>query len=394
MIAHAYYDEDPRVRREAEALVAAGWPVEVFALRRPTDEAEGELRGVRIHRLPARRHQGARLGVYLAEYVAFFLRAAMAVTAAHRRRRLALVHVHTIPDGLVFAALPVKLAGVPVLLDFHEAMPEFFASRFPRAANAAVMAAMRLQERLAAAFADGVITVNRALAERLVRRGVWSSKITVIHNGPSAELFDAAARPVRRFMEDGTLRLIYAGALTPNYELDVLLQALGQLRRKRPELPLRVDVYGRGDSEPALHRLSGELGSNEIVHFHGRIPLEDVAAAIAASDIGLAPVRRNAQTELSLPGKILEYLRMGKPVVASDLATVTATFGPTGLSMYRGGDPSDLAAAILRIVDDPAAAARSAAVAKSRQAELGWDHEAVLYVALVERLVHGRTPVA
>ena len=41
----------------------------------------------------------------------------------------------SLPDFLVFAALPLKLAGVPVLLDLHEAMPEFFASRFPGASN-------------------------------------------------------------------------------------------------------------------------------------------------------------------------------------------------------------------------------------------------------------------
>ena len=37
MVVHAYYDEDPRVRREAEALVAAGHQVDVFALRREHD---------------------------------------------------------------------------------------------------------------------------------------------------------------------------------------------------------------------------------------------------------------------------------------------------------------------------------------------------------------------
>ena len=89
------------------------------------------MAGVNVRRLPVGRHQGAGLPVYLAEYGAFLVRALWAATRAHRRRRYALVEVHSLPDYLVFAALPMKLAGVPVLLDLHEAMPEFFGAGFP-----------------------------------------------------------------------------------------------------------------------------------------------------------------------------------------------------------------------------------------------------------------------
>src|SRR6476661_10167583 len=97
MIVHAYYEEDSRVRREAESLVARGRPVDVFALRRPRDEPTGVVDGVRVHRLDVQRHQGAGLGVYLREYLAFAARAALALARAHRRRRYGLVQVHTLP---------------------------------------------------------------------------------------------------------------------------------------------------------------------------------------------------------------------------------------------------------------------------------------------------------
>src|ERR1041384_1117703 len=115
MLTHSYYEEDPRVRREAESLVAAGRPVEVFGLRRPGDPPEGMVDGVRLHRLDVQRHQGAGLPRYLAEYAQFFVRATVAATAANRRARYALVHVHTLPDFLVFAGLHFRLAGVPLV---------------------------------------------------------------------------------------------------------------------------------------------------------------------------------------------------------------------------------------------------------------------------------------
>ena len=62
--------------------------------------------------------------------------------------------------------------------------------------------------------------------------------------------------------------------------------------------------------------------------FHGRIPIDDVPAAVAAADIGLAPTRRDPFTDLTLSTKVYEYAAMGKPVVASRLPMVVATFPP------------------------------------------------------------------
>ncbi|MGZ6312779.1 MAG: glycosyltransferase [Candidatus Limnocylindrales bacterium] len=273
IVTHSYYEEDPRVRRQAESLVAAGWAVDVYALRRAPDAPEGALEGVAIRRLDVQRHQGAGLGTYFAEYCAFFARATMALARAHRQRRYQLVQVATIPDWLVFAALPERLTGAPLVLDLHEAMPEFFRSRFPRAANPVAHGLLRLQERVSLAAATHLLTVNDALRERLLRLGVPRDRVTVILNSPSLARFDPAALPRREFMADGTLRLAYAGAVTPMYELDVALDGLARLRATRPSVRLALEVYGRGDSQPALERQAARLGLSDAVTFHGRIPL-------------------------------------------------------------------------------------------------------------------------
>lgn len=386
MIVHAYYEEDPRVRREAEALVARGRPVDVFALRRPGDAAEGIVGGVQVHRLDVQRHQGAGLGTYLREYLAFLFRAGWAVTRAHRRRRFAIVQVHTLPDFLVFAGLPLRMIGIPLVIDLHEAMPEFFRMRFPRASNPVVHRLLVLQERMSIALAGAALTVNDALAARLVAMGVPAAKVTVVLNSPSLVRFDPSAHPRRAFCADGTLRIVYAGALTPTYELDVAIEAVARIGAARPALPVSLEVYGRGDAEGPLRARADALGIGERVTFHGRIPIEDVPAAIAAADVGIAPTRRDPFTDFSLSTKIFEYGAMGKPVVASRLPLVERTFPPGSVAVYDPGDADALAAALLGIVDDPAA--REAAVERTmaRIRELSWEHEADRLMALVERL--------
>jgi glycosyltransferase involved in cell wall biosynthesis len=390
MVVHAYYEEDPRVRREAEAVRGTGREVDVFSLRRPGDEPDGELNGVRIHRLDVQRHQGAGIGTYLREYLAFMARTCVALTRAHRRRRYALVQVHTIPDALVFAALPLRLAGVPVIIDLHEAMPEFFRMRFPRASGRLAHAVLVAQERLSIAFASQAITVNDALGERLVGMGVPARKVHVVLNAPVLARFDPAAHPARPFMADGTLRLVYAGALSMVYELEVVLEALSVVRRERPGLPVTLELYGRDFAEVPLRGRVEALGLGEAVRFHGRIAIDDVPAALAAADIGLAPTRRTQFTDFSLSTKIFEYGAMGKPVIASRLPMVVATFPPGTVTTYPAGDAAALAAAITGLVDDPAAREAATAATLDLVTGLAWERVGVAYLALVASVARDR----
>ena len=187
-------------------------------------------------------------------------------------------------------------------------------------------------------------------------------------------------------MADGALRLVYAGAITPTYELDVAVEALAAISGRRPELAVALDLYGRGDSEPELRARAERLEIAHRLAFHGRIPIEDVPAAIAAADIGLAPTRRDEFTDFSLSTKIFEYGAMAKPVVSTRLPMVERTFAADSVATYAAADPADLASTILRLVDDPLE--REARVARTleRVRELAWDREAERYVGLIEQL--------
>jgi len=130
MLVYSFYENDNRVRRYAETLAARGDVVEVIALRRPHQSSEDLVRGVRVFRIQRReRNERGRLS-YISRLLLFFFRSAIFLSWRHLRNPYQLIHVHSVPDFEVFAALLPKLTGCKVILDIHDIVPEFYASKF------------------------------------------------------------------------------------------------------------------------------------------------------------------------------------------------------------------------------------------------------------------------
>jgi glycosyltransferase involved in cell wall biosynthesis len=384
MVVHAVYPGDPRIRRQTDALAAAGHQVDLFCLRgsgEVPEEADGPLR---IVRLPVNRAFTGFAG-HMAEYLAFAGMAAIRVTREHRRRRYRLVQVATVPDFLAFSAFPIKLTGVPLLLDLHEDMPEFFRDRFARPMLRPLQPVVTGASRASAAIADELITVHEPLRQLSIARGVPPDKITVVMNGADTRLFDPARHPRRGFMEDGELRLIHHSNLQRIYGLDVAVEAVARI--SQAELPLRLDVYGDGPYRSGVEAAIARTGTADYVHLNGRVPIDDLPRLLAGSDVGLVPSLPEPYLCYSLSTKLLEYAAMGLPIIASDLATFRAHFSDDAIRFVPGGDPAALAAAIGEVAADPPTATRLGAEARRQAAGYAWPLQAARYLELVERLI-------
>ena len=62
--------------------------------------------------------------------VGFLVRSSAALTGLHKRNRYDVIHIHNMPDFLVFAAWYPKLTGAKLILDIHDVVPELFANKF------------------------------------------------------------------------------------------------------------------------------------------------------------------------------------------------------------------------------------------------------------------------
>jgi Glycosyl transferase 4-like domain len=126
VVLYSCYLADPRPRRETEALAEAGMEADVICLRRDSSEPAFErVSGVNIHRV-ALSHQRGGHGGYIFRYGYFFLHAFWQLTLWSLRGDLKLVHIHNMPDFLVFSALVPRLRGAKILLDLHDPMPELY----------------------------------------------------------------------------------------------------------------------------------------------------------------------------------------------------------------------------------------------------------------------------
>ena len=398
LVVHSYVDEDPRVRRAARAAVAAGWHVSIISLQREGDPAEGELDGAKLYRQPVQRHQGAGISTYVVEYGRFAMLAARALLRIDREQRIDVVHANSVPDWLVFAALPLRRRHqIGLILDLHEASPELFRMRFARSSRSlltrvaarAMVSLVSFAERRSIAIADWVFVTAPRLRDRLVKIAPRRAEsVEVLLNVPETQRFAAAAAGDRTWMADGTLRLIYTGALTPIYEVDVIIRAVARLRTAPAPLPVHLVVAGRGDREPALRELTQELGVADAVEFLGRVPFEAVPALVRGADIALAPTRLDEFTDLSISNKVFEGMASGRLVLGTRLKTLDDLVPEASVARYTSGSADEAAAVIRRLAADPAErAGRVAAGLDAIRGGLSWEAAGAAYVQRLTALL-------
>ena len=390
MVVFAYYPHtETRVQRQAEALVDAGYAVDVICLRDRDERPREEYRGVEVHRLPVRVDKRS-LSRQLLAYLRFLMLATARVTKLQLLRPYRTVQVHNLPDFLVFSSLVPKLRGVPVILDLHDLMPEFFAGRFGPGRRRWLEALIRRQEGMACAFADHVITVSEGWRRALVGRGVPERKISVVMNVADERIF--ARRETRSAGEEATreFRLLYHGTVTHRYGLDLAIQAIELVRAEIPEIHLTI--LGRGDQMRALFALRRKLGLEAHVDLRDEFVLvQDLPGIVATADLGVVPYRNDVFTDGLLPTKLMEYAVLGIPCIAARTTAIEAYFRNAGVEFFVPGDAEDLADRIRELHRRPERLAELADRWPNFTRTYNWTRVGAEYVDLVRGLPSRRS---
>lgn len=385
MLAYTFYESDGRVMRYAEALAQAGAQVDAIVLGRVGQPREEWVHGVRVLRVQTREKNERGKFVYLTRILRFFFRSMAEVTRRNWHKRYDLIHVHSVPDFEVFAALVPKMVGAKLILDIHDIVPEFYAAKFGVGHDTAVFHALRIVERLSAAFADHVIAANDIWLEKIASRTTRRDRCSSFINYPDMSVF---REELRTRVDDGRFILSYPGTLNWHQGVDIAINAFNIAQRDAPGMEFHI--YGEGSAKDQIRRLIGELGLESKVHLHSPLPLREIAAVMANADLGVVPKRNDSFGGEAFSTKILEFMAVGVPLVVADTRIDRHYFNDTLLRFFKSEDVESLAEVLLDAYRDRARGAAMATNARAFVRENCWGIKKNDYLAVVRKLVNAR----
>ncbi|HET7604080.1 MAG TPA: glycosyltransferase [Gemmatimonadales bacterium] len=161
---------------------------------------------------------------------------------------------------------------------------------------------------------------------------------------------EVAATPVN---DDRNLshppQLIYAGRLSVEKGVPVLLEALHQLKSESLERCPMLTLAGDGPERSALQRLVGKLGLTEHVRFAGQLDRAGLAREFRAADLCVHPSHTEGYCKAWL-----DAMSQGLPVLTTNVGAAQAVVGETGERgwLVQPGDPAALRAMIRRALTD------------------------------------------
>jgi glycosyltransferase involved in cell wall biosynthesis len=380
---------ETRVGRQIDALADAGHEVDVICLREP-GELGFERRGPVTFRRLSVGHRRGSLARHLVEYVAFFVIVTLTLSARQIRRRYSVIQVNSVPDTLVFAAIVPRLLGARVVLGLHEPMPEFFASRFGVSHEHPMVRAVCRLEQASIRFADAAITCTTLMRDAFAARGARKDKLHVVHDGADERVFTADGYATGD-RSAGRFTLICHGTVEERYGLDTVIRAVALLR---PELPgLRFEIFGGGSYLPTLEELARELGVEDSIYFSRQfVPRSVLVGALAAADVGVVAMKRDAFRDLTLCGKLFDFITMGKPVIASRTRSVEEYFDDSCLRFFTSDDSSDLAGAIRDLHANPELRRDMVERAAVANEPYRWPHGRQRYLEIIEQEIERARP--
>jgi glycosyltransferase involved in cell wall biosynthesis len=382
MLAYSFYESDNRVMRYARALVERGDQVDVVALGSDEKQPAFEIvEGVNVHRLQSRQRNERNKYDYLYRLTKFCAKAGFFLSRLHLKNKFDLVHVHNVPDFLVFSAWLPKLTGAKIILDLHDILPEFFANKFRKPEDSFHVKLLKFVEWISVRFANHVIISNHLWFDKITARSVPQGKCSVFINYVDPDIFGC-----KRTRNDGKFIMLYHGGLQRHQGLDVAIRAFTKISLQKPEAVFHI--YGGGNMKPELQALAKELGLSDKVIFFESVTMRQIAGIVANADLGIVAKRADSFGNEAYSTKIMEFMASGVPVVVSKTKIDSFYFNDSAVRFFESGNENDLAAAMLDMMNHRALRENLVRNANAYVARNNWNVKKHEYTRLVDSLVY------
>jgi glycosyltransferase involved in cell wall biosynthesis len=341
-----------------------------------------DLPGLKLHRSwrpPFVRR--VRIGPSLAKVPLDLL---LALKALHVGLKWKFDYVHSHEEGGAIGLVLARLLRVPHLYDMHSSLPEQL-SNFKFSRSRLLLSAFRALERAMVKRSASVIVICRHL-EDLARAIAPGAHVVLIENAPGAggTAGAPASLDVRAAagVPPGAPIILYTGTFEAYQGLDLLFAAMRPVLAACPDARL-VMAGGHADQVERARREAERQGIAAATVFVGERPAGEIPAYLAAADVLVSPRSRGKNTPL----KIYQYLRSGKPIVATNLLTHTQVLD-SSVAELTDATADAFGAGILRVLRD-----REHGAALSRAAQALADTR-YTYEAYVEKTREALRPIA
>ena len=298
----------------------------------------------------------------------------LTLTALRRALSAKYDAVHSHEEGGLIGVALAALLRVPHLYDMHSSLPQQL-TNFAFTRSSVIRRAFAAIERIMIRGSRVVIVVCPSLQDT-VRDVDRDARTILIENAPGSsedQATAADAEAVRRtFGIDSSAPLVlYTGTFEAYQGLDLLFEAMAYVRRAKPDARLLL-AGGKPDQVEKARGQARAAGVEDGTIFAGERPSTEIPAYLLACDVLVSPRSRGTNTPL----KIYQYLRSGKPIVATRLLTHTQVLSDD-TAILTGSMPREFADGILVALTDPT---RAAAVGRQARelADTKYSYEAYL----------------
>jgi glycosyltransferase involved in cell wall biosynthesis len=281
--------------------------------------------------------------------------------------------VHSHEEGSWFGVILAGFLGVPHLYDMHSSLPQQL-TNFAYSRSRVVKAIFGWLERFVIRRSRVVIVICPQLED--VVRGIDTAVPAVlIENAPGSgdAPTEGSGLAVRRALgfEACAPLVLYTGTFEAYQGLDLLFDSMRIVLAARPETRV-VLAGGRPDQIEAARRQAVAAGIGAATIFAGQRPAEEIPAFLDAASVLVSPRSLGTNTPL----KIYQYLRSGRPIVATRLLTHTQVLDDE-VAFLTDATPGGFGEGILAALGDPERA-RAVGARARHLAETKYSYEAYL----------------
>ncbi|HVH26521.1 MAG TPA: glycosyltransferase family 4 protein [Vicinamibacterales bacterium] len=262
--------------------------------------------------------------------------------------------IHSHEEGGVIGVALAAAMRIPHLYDMHSSLPQQL-TNFAFSGSRALGQIFAVAERLMIRRSRVVIVICPSLAET-VRTIDPQARVVLIENAPGSsesEPTPEQAAAVRRSLgvDAVTPLVLYTGTFEAYQGLELLFGAMAVVKAARGDARL-VLAGGQPDQVAQARDLARAAGVESVTLFAGERPAEEIPAYLLAADVLVSPRSRGTNTPL----KIYQYLRSGKPIVATRLLTHTQVLSDD-TAVLTAATANAFGDGIVTVLHDPARAA-------------------------------------